>query len=73
MKGLPDMTPVKSSNLDAVGYRNSTLFLRFKSGALYTYDDVPEEVYKAALAAESPGNWFRSNVMGRYKHHQRDK
>jgi hypothetical protein len=66
------MKPVKSSNVDAIGYRGTTLYVRFKGGGLYTYEGVPSEVYHAGLAAESVGSWFSSAVRGKYAHSQAD-
>ena len=45
---MPNMIPVSSSNLSAVGYDGQTmqLFIRFHSGALYVYNNVPQSVYE---------------------------
>lgn len=72
MSGLPTMNPVKSSNIDAIGYRGTTLYIRFKGGGLYSYEGVPSEVYHAGLAAESVGSWFRSKISGTYGHERHD-
>lgn len=72
MPGLPPMTPVKSSNIEAIGYRGTELFVRFKGGGLYTYAGVPSEVYHGLLSSESPGGYFRSKVRGQFKHSQVD-
>lgn len=69
---LPTMKPVKSSNIDSLGHRGGTLFVRFKSGAVYSYKDVPASVYQAGLAAESVGSWFSSKVRGSYAHTSHD-
>ena len=73
MDGLPPMTPVKSSNLEAIGYRGTSLYVRFKGGALYSYVGVPSEVYHEGLASESPGSWFRTKVRVQFKHEQHDQ
>ena len=41
---IPEMTPVESSNVAAVGYDGSNLFVGFKADSLYVYFDVPEMV-----------------------------
>lgn len=43
---MTPLVPVVSSNLAAVGYdpAERTLYVAFKSGALYAYDDVPPTV-----------------------------
>lgn len=60
--------PVDSSNLSSVGYDpdSSTLEVEFRSGHVYRYSDVPEQTYKNLLGASSPGEFFRSNVMGQF-------
>lgn len=36
-----NMIPVISSDLNAVGYENGILYIRFNSGGLYCYSGVP--------------------------------
>lgn len=52
-----DWVPVVSSNVQAVGYIPTfrRLFVRFLSGAVYRYEDVPQAVYLSLLAAGSKG------------------
>jgi hypothetical protein len=45
---------------------DKTLWVRLKSGLFYTYDNVPESVYKDFLAAESLGKFFTKEVKGFY-------
>lgn len=73
--GLPPMTPVKSSNLEAIGYRGTSLFVRFKGGGVYEYAGVPSDLYHEGLKADSPGSWFRNSVRSKFpaeKHGQPD-
>jgi hypothetical protein len=48
---------VKSKMLSAVAYNGEwrQLYLRFRSGDVYCYRDVPAEEYEELLAAESKG------------------
>lgn len=69
MKGIPALTPVKSSNVEAIGHSGDRLFVRFIGGKLYSYPGVPEAVYRQGLAAESIGTWFRQKVRGIYGPH----
>jgi hypothetical protein len=64
----PKLTPVESSNIDSLGYNGDGLFVRFKSGGLYRYPECPRSVYEEGLKAPSVGQWFRSAVMGTFKH-----
>ncbi|MFZ4436793.1 MAG: KTSC domain-containing protein [Syntrophales bacterium] len=56
--------PVKSTNVDSVGYdpESKTLTVEFKSGGIYQYAGVQPEMYADLLAAESVGR-FVSQVV----------
>ena len=60
--------PVKSSNIKSVGYEEDTetLEIEFASGGVYQYAGVPYEAYKAFLQAGSLGQWFQTNIRGRF-------
>ncbi len=64
----PTLTPVKSSNIDAIGFGNDGLFVRFKGGSLYRYPAAPKSLYENMLKAESVGSFFASNIRGTYHH-----
>ncbi|MDE7323914.1 MAG: KTSC domain-containing protein, partial [Lachnospiraceae bacterium] len=48
-----NMIPVSSSNIASIGYDGSTLHIRFNSGSLYAYYNVPESVYSGLMNASS--------------------
>lgn len=58
-------TPVKSSNIRAVGYDKlaKVLEIEFNHGGIYFYKDVPENAAKALVAASSVGKFFRANIL----------
>ncbi len=60
------MIPVKSSNLVAVSYANSTLHIRFHSGRLYVFFNVPKSVFNGLMSAPSKGKYFHANIRDRY-------
>lgn len=66
-----DWVPVDSSVFDAAAYlaAKRTLFLRFHSGELYCYFDVPPQQYRDFLAADSKGQYFAANIRDRF-HYQ---
>ena len=64
------MTPVSSSNLSSVGYENGTLYIRFHSGRLYAYYDVPVSVYEALMSADSHGKYFNANIRNLYAYNR---
>lgn len=52
------MTPVKSSNIESVGYDadGSRLHVRFKSGAEYAYHGIEPAQHAELMAADSVGS-----------------
>lgn len=64
-----EMKPVKSSNIEAIGYDPETEKLRvaFKGGALYEYDQVPAVRAEDFLTVESSGGFFAEHIKGKYK------
>lgn len=69
----PQLTPVKSSNIDAVGFDDKRgLLVRFKGGGLYSYPTVPKRLHDELVAADSVGSFFARRVRGFYKHEQID-
>lgn len=56
-----------SSALAAVGYCPDTaeLEVEFHSGAIYSYEDVQEELYDRFLAADSLGRFYNAEI----RHH----
>lgn len=40
-----NMIPVSSSGIASVGYEGTTMYIRFHSGGLYAYHNVPSSVY----------------------------
>lgn len=61
------MQPVKSSNIEAIGYSGTTLKIKFKSGATWLYHDVPEHIHRELVTAESVGGYFSSNIRNKFK------
>ena len=60
------MKSVSSSDISSIGYEGSTLHIRFNSGGLYAYYNVPSGVYNALMSASSHGKYFHANIKGRY-------
>ena len=65
---MPNMIPVSSSNLSAVGYDGQTmqLFIRFHSGALYVYNSVPQSIYEGLMNASSHGQYLAAHIKNVY-------
>ena len=56
--------PVESSNLSSVGYdsASSVLEIEFKSGGIYQYSGVPQNVYDGLMNAVSKGKYFHQYI-----------
>lgn len=63
---IPNLIPVTSSMLQAVGYDGFNLFVRFNNGKLYRYDNVPEMEYSALRASDSVGRYLNSMIKPNY-------
>ena len=62
---LPKLTPVKSSQIAAIGYESGQLFVQFVSGALYDYQGVTKKEYDALLSASSVGQVFNTTIRAK--------
>ena len=63
------MPHVQSSVLSAVHFDldRHILEVRFRSGRLYHYFDVPQDIYDALLAAPSLGSYFNKVIRPRFR------
>lgn len=62
------MIPVASTNISSIGYESSILNVRFHSGGLYAYYNVPTSVYNGLMSAPSKGKYLDAYVKGRYQY-----
>lgn len=60
---------VTSTVIDALGY-SRVLEIRFESGRIYQYYDVPQEIYEGMLAAESKGRYFNAHIRDKYPYQE---
>lgn len=70
MASTVDMTPVRSSNIRAIGYdeETATLVVQFLDGSVYNYYEVDEEVYHQMLIAPSKGKFLWREVRDVYEY-----
>ena len=56
--------PVSSSALRSVGYDTdlAILEIEFENGAVYQYFDVPAQVHRGLMNADSHGRYFHSKI-----------
>lgn len=59
---------VNSSTIEAIGYDTASekLSVKFKSGDIYEYLNVPHYVYQAVIESDSIGRALNSEVKGIY-------
>lgn len=77
---MPELVPVKSSQIHAIGYEPETreLHVQFHRhgyddaggktktpGHTYAYSDVPPEAHTALMEAESKGKHFGEHIKGK--------
>lgn len=60
--------PVKSSNVQSVGYdaKAKLLELEFSNGRTYQYEGVDTETYESLMQSASKGKYFFSSIRGKY-------
>ena len=61
--------PVESEAMTSVGYDAEAriLEIQFKNGgAIRQYYDVPAEIFDELMASESQGNFFNTEINGKY-------
>jgi hypothetical protein len=61
--------PVKSSQLAYIGYEKEEkhLFITFKNGSVYRYEDVNESTFLGLKFAESVGKYFAEHIRDNYE------
>lgn len=54
------LTPVSSSQIEAIGYdpQHNKLRVKFHSGGTYEYSNVPEDLHHKIMSAKSQGSEF---------------
>lgn len=63
------LIPVDSSNINAIGYEGSTLYVEFNTGRLYAYYNVPERLYEELMSAPSHGEYLDAHIKkGGYRY-----
>jgi hypothetical protein len=61
---MPEMTPVNSSLIKAIGYNDEKeeLHVEFKNGTEYVYQEVPRGAFDQFLEAKSQGSFFLKKI-----------
>lgn len=66
---MSDMTPVKSSNIAAVGHdpHTSELTVEFKNGGRYIYHGISADQHAALMKADSIGSHLHKYIKSKAK------
>ncbi len=69
------MTPIQSSNINAIGHdpEAQALHVRFKSGDCYVYAGVGRELFESAMASDSIGRFIAQHVKGKFEFTKLDR
>lgn len=59
---------VTSQIIHSVGYDAATesLEVQFQNGWVYRYDDVPVEIYRGLMSAESHGRFLKRKIVDKF-------
>ena len=65
---IPEMQPVSSSNIAAVGYdaENESVYVQFLDGSTYAYKGVREHEFENLRTAPSVGSYLNRNYKNVY-------
>ncbi len=63
-----ERTPVRSSNIAAIGYDedNQVLEVEFNDESVYQYSGVPSREHDGIMNADSKGKYLNANIKNRY-------
>jgi len=69
LENLENSDYYKSSNILCSTYNenDNVLYITFTSGGIYSYDDVPKNVYEEFRDCESQGKYFLTNIKNNHK------
>jgi len=65
---MPEMHPVSSTNIAAVGYdaESQIVYVQFLNGSTYAYKGVPEHEFENLRTAPSVGSYLNRNYKNVY-------
>lgn len=63
---MPEYQKVKSSIIDRISWEDGNLYVRFLSGSLYVYFNVPEDVYSIFQQSQSKGQFLHTEIKDKY-------
>lgn len=61
-----NLIPMPGDRIDSFGYSDGTLYILFKTGALYAYYNVPPQECQNFMSAALPGEYLDEHIKGVY-------
>lgn len=63
-----DRISVSSTNISSIGYDSLSriLEIKFNSGGVYQYSNVPESIYNGLMSAGSKGKYHHVHIKNKY-------
>jgi hypothetical protein len=61
-------TYVTSSTIECIGHHLNKLYVKFKTGVTYSYDDCPFAHFVSLKEVESAGKFFSRNIRSKFKY-----
>lgn len=55
-----------NSNITSIGYDGKDLYIKYCSGATYSYENVPVKVYEELVQAPSKGRYINEQIKNAY-------
>jgi hypothetical protein len=62
MQQLLTWESVESSNIESLAHDANAMYVRFKGGAIYQYENVSRETYESVRDADSVGGAFHKLI-----------
>lgn len=61
-----ELTRTDSSDVTLIGWQNNTLYIGYKSGRIYSYHGVKQEVFEELKSASSKSQYMNSHIKSKY-------
>lgn len=58
---------MNSSNVEAYGYKDTSLYILFKGNLLYTYPNINHKEFNSLSVASSKGIWVSNHLVKTHK------
>lgn len=63
-----EMIEVESSNVKSIGWLDNNLYVEYKSGTKYLYENVDKDIYLKLLGSKSRGQFMNEQIKNKYSY-----